>query len=564
MLQINNIFVSPKPISNVCVRNFQLIKIMPLKTNSRTIKKINPQNIPYYSDKDIAYQMLDERYAPFYKYKPELASFKKAIEDKSRQKLDRKLVVEVITEEYIKRKLTKEQQINLERLKDENSFTIVSAHQPSLFTGPLYFIYKICSAIKLSAQLNVEYPDNNFIPLFISGGEDHDFDEINHASLFGKEIVWNKEVNGSVGRIKLDNDFKEIINQFTEVLGTNNYGSRIKEILNDSLSKCTTYGEFNFHIVNELFQEYGLLVINMDSQKLKKAFIPILEKELIEQPSQSLVMATQDDLDKVGFSSQAYPREINLFYLQENSRKRIEQNGDYFYVVDSSIRWQKDEIIDELRRHPERFSPNVVIRPLYQEYILPNLAYIGGGGEIAYWLERKKQFEFFNVPYPILIRRNSAMLIPAYLQEQMEELGLSDEQLFEDENTIINAFLAEQASVDISLNEELSKITNIFETIAYKAEQIDPPLAKWVLAEGTKTSKLIEQMESRIKRSIKKKEENKVNQIRKIKQKLFPNNGLQERHDNFFQYYLTEGDDLIADLIADFDPLDNKFSILYL
>jgi bacillithiol biosynthesis cysteine-adding enzyme BshC len=302
----------------------------------------------------------------------------------------------------------------------------------------------------------------------------------------------------------------------------------------------------------------------MDSHLLKNSFLPILEKELIEQPSQKIVQATQEKLDKLGISSQAFPREINLFYLSEDSRKRIEQSGDEYFVVDSDVRWNKNEILDELHTYPERFSPNVLIRPLYQEFILPNLAYIGGGGEIAYWLERKEQFEHFGIPFPVLIRRNSAMLVPSYMQDQIQELGIADQQLFDEEDAIINNFLAGQTSVDIQLSEEMAQINQVFDKMADKAEQIDPPLSKWILAEGTKTHKIVEQIESRLKRAIKKKEENKVNQIRKIKNKLFPNNGLQERYDNFFQYYLTEGDSLIDGLISGFNPLENKFAIIYL
>jgi uncharacterized protein YllA (UPF0747 family) len=221
-------------------------------------------------------------------------------------------------------------------------------------------------------------------------------------------------------------------------------------------------------------------------------------------------------------------------------------------------------LLAELYGHPERFSPNVVMRPLYQEHTLPNLVYIGGGGEIAYWLERKKQFEFFDIPFPILMRRNSAMLIPAYIKNQIDDLGLDLTTFFENEDQIINKFLAEQTSVEIDLTSEKAEIEKSFGKIAWKAEQIDPSLAKWIAAESTKNQKLLEQMESRIRRSIKKREENKVKQIGKIKNKLFPGNGLQERYDNFFQYYLEEGPILIDHLIEAFDPVSNEFYMIKL
>jgi bacillithiol biosynthesis cysteine-adding enzyme BshC len=318
-------------------------------------------------------------------------------------------------------------------------------------------------------------------------------------------------------------------------------------------------------LANDLFSNYGLLVLGMDDRRLKSSFIPIMEKELLEMPSRGIVMETQTKLEKAGFSSQAYPRIINLFYLQDNLRSRIEKGGDKeYYVVDTNIQWSEEELLVELHEYPERFSPNVIMRPLYQEHTLPNLAYIGGGGEIAYWLERKDQFEFFKIPFPILMRRNSAMLVPTYIQDQINDLELDITTFFGDEDLIINNFLAEQTTIEIDLAEEKKDLEKVFDKIAWKAEQIDPPLAKWILAESTKNQKLVDQMESRIRRSIKKREENKVKQIRKVKNKLFPGNGLQERYDNFFQYYLEEGPSLIEKLIETFDPVSNDFYMIKL
>ena len=538
---------------------------MESQTITLKTETISPNKVPYYSDKDLAYQLLDDRYKSFYKLTPNLESFKQAIQEKQKHEVDRVLLTEVIQEQYNRREFSNSQERNWNLLKDNNTFTVVTAHQPSLFTGPLYYIFKICSTIKLAQELNDKYSEYNFVPLFISGGEDHDFDEINHVHIFNKEVKWEMDVSGPVGRIPIDGQFEKIIDEFTAILGDQKYGEEIKNLLKLSRDKSTIYGEFNFHLANNLFSNYGLLVLGMDDRRLKSSFIPIMEKELLEMPSRGIVMETQTKLEKVGFSSQAYPRIINLFYLQDNLRSRIEKGGDKeYYVVDTNIQWSEEELLVELHEYPERFSPNVIMRPLYQEHTLPNLAYIGGGGEIAYWLERKDQFEFFKIPFPILMRRNSAMLVPTYIQDQINDLELDITTFFGDEDLIINNFLAEQTTIEIDLAEEKKDLEKVFDKIAWKAEQIDPPLAKWILAESTKNQKLVDQMESRIRRSIKKREENKVKQIRKVKNKLFPGNGLQERYDNFFQYYLEEGPSLIEKLIETFDPVSNDFYMIKL
>ena len=525
------------------------------------IEKIDYSTIPAISSKDLAYIKLEPFLKEYYTYTPDLESFDQVIKDRIEKKVDRDLLVDVLSKNYAKINPTELQLSNLKSLKSEKTFTIITAHQPSLFGGPLYYVLKVCSVINLCKQLDIKYPDYKFVPTFVSGGEDHDFEEIDHLNLFGKSIKWDREAKGPVGRLDT-NGLDEVINTVSEILGDNPIANSLKDILNSSLNGAANYGEFVFKFVNKLFGKYGVIAVNMDNHDYKKAFAPLMKKELLEQTSKPLVNTTQEELTAKGFKAQAFPRDINLFYLGEGSRDRIELVDGIYEIIDSNLKFTKEEILAELESKPENFSPNVVMRPLFQETILPNLAYIGGGGEIAYWLERKAQFEAFDTFFPMLIRRNSVMLMNKGLNKTIDNLGFEINEIFDTSDSLVNKFITNNTELEILLEDEKTIIQSTFEAIAEKSKAVDPGLAKSVLADMTKQLKNIDQMESRIKRAIKSQQEVHVNKITKMKDKLFPNNGLQERHDNFMPHYMSIGETFFDDLVEHLDPMDRRFIVM--
>ncbi|MFT4535296.1 MAG: bacillithiol biosynthesis cysteine-adding enzyme BshC [Saprospiraceae bacterium] len=544
----------------ICFSTFARHRIDDI-TERMNIEKIDYSQVSAISSKDLAYIKLEPFLKEFYNYSPDLSSFEKAIVDRKSKRVDRSLLVSVLEANYSEINPSELQKVNIASLRDENTFTIITAHQPSLLGGPLYYILKVCSVINLCIQLKDKYPEYNFVPTFISGGEDHDFDEIDHLNLFGKSVSWDREARGPVGRLDIEG-LQSVIDEVLEILGDNPITQKLKSILNESIESCDTYGLFVFKFVNALFGKYGVIAVNMDDAKLKAAFAPIMKKELLERLSQPLVTETQEQLTTDNFKAQAFPRDINLFYLGEGSRDRIEYEDGKYVIVDSTLTFSESEILEELHSKPENFSPNVVMRPLYQESILPNLAYIGGGGEIAYWLERKSQFEAFDVFYPMLIRRNSVMIINKGLNKTMDKLGFSTSDLFQTEDELINQYINANTEVEIELDDQKTTIQKAYEEIANKSKQVDPGLAKSVLAEMTKQLKNIDQMESRMKRAIKSQQEVQVNKIGKMKDKLFPNNGLQERFDNFMPHYMDIGESFFDDLIEHLDPMDQRFIVM--
>ncbi len=472
--------------------------------------------------------------------------------------VDRQLLPVYIKKQYAQ--LGIELPVDPAVLLDDNTFTITTAHQPNLLTGPLYHIYKIASTINITRQLNETISGHHFIPVFIIGGEDHDWPEVNHFHLFGRKYQWDRTASGPCGRLSLEG-LDSVIETVTTLFEHTPHGADIREKLNTCLSRAENYGQFHQLLVHSLFSAHGLVILNMDDPELKRAFIPLMEKEIKEQFSLPHVSSTQNALERVGFKVQAYCRPVNLFYMTPGLRERIDPEANGFIRVDSGIKYSLDEIIEELHQYPERFSPNVIMRPLYEETILPNLAYIGGGGEIAYWLERKSQFEAANVHFPMLVRRNSVLLIDQSTASQMQKSALTWEDLLLDNDALVKAYLMRHSHTDLEFTGEMQKINEAYTSLAAKADKLDPTLSKAILAEETKQLKQFEQLASRLMRAEKQLQETNIKRIQKLKEKLFPENGLQERHENFLSIYAQYGATWITDLVSFCDPFVEKFMV---
>ncbi len=524
------------------------------------ITKIEFDKVSAFANRDIKYQVNPEYFKDFIQFYPDLDGLKKALSERNKFPINREILHTTIAGQYKNTVPSKLQLDNIEALKLENTFTVITAHQPSLFCGTMYYIYKIFSAINLAETLTKE-TGHKVIPIFINGSEDHDFDEVKGINIFNKRLEWSHDSGGPVGRYSLDG-IAELIFEVATILGENDNANKIIEQLNNSLKSAHNYNNFVFNFVNELFKNYGLIVVNMDDPAFKKLFIPIMQDELINQVSISHVKSTQQKLESIGISQQAHARDINLFYMLDGFRERIIKEGDAYIINNSELKFSEAEILAELHSHPERFSPNVIMRPLYEEVIFPNLAYIGGGGELAYWLERKAQFDYFKVFFPVLVRRNSALFITANQSKSINKLSVKIPDLFNDEDSLINTYLNANTDIELNTLEEIESINQAFDKLKTKATAADKTLTDFVEGEKNKVVKQIEQIESRIKRSLKKNEETSLNQLKNLRTKLFPNNGLQERHDNFLQFYSLWGNDFFETLKAELNPLDKNFVII--
>ena len=424
----------------------------------------------------------------------------------------------------------------------------------------VYFIYKIMTAINLAEKLNKEYPANHFVPIYWMATEDHDFAEINHAYVFGKKVEWNFETNNApVGRLSL-NSFASTMEALYAIIGEGENVQELKRLISEAYGGETTLAQATFKFVNYLFGKYGLVIIDPDNVDLKKIFSPIITDELVNNNSFRLVTETNKRLADAGVEAQVNPRGINLFYIDESGRNRVERKGDRFEIVNTSISFTQDEILELIKKSPERFSPNVLMRPVYQQCILPNVAYVGGPSELVYWLELKDVFEYYKVPFPVLMPRNSALIISAPISQKIDKLGLEIKDIFNDTEGLVRQFITKISDGLPDFERVGGELKNIYASLANKVQETDPTLVATTEAELQKQLNALKTLETKLVRVKKQKEETSVTKIRKIKEYLFPNGALQDRNDNFIPFYIQYGAAFFDLLKENFDPFD--FSVI--
>ncbi len=523
----------------------------------------------YFTGLITAYLDQKEELKQFYNRFPSLENFGKQIEEKkvSFSAEKREILVNVLREQYSNLEVPHQVTQNIDALLQENTFSITTGHQLNLFTGPLYFLYKIVSAINLASALKEKYPENNFVPVYWMATEDHDFEEINFFNLHGKKFKWNscqqeagKDAVGNLNTEGLD----EVYNLFSAETGGGKTAEVLKELFKNAYLNQDNLTDATRYLANELFKEYGLVILDADNKELKREFIPYMEKELTEQISFKTATPVAQKVEKMGYGVQVNPREINLFYLANGLRERIIEQEGRFFINDTEISMSKEELLQELNENPERFSPNVMTRPLYEEVILPNLCYIGGGGELAYWFELKEYFKAVNVPFPILLLRNSVLIETAKQNEKRKKLDISRAELFLKQHELINRKVRKISNIDIDFREQKEHLVRQFQHLYELAEQTDKSFLNAVKAQEVKQIKGLENLEKRLLKAQKRKLKDEVERIADLQNELFPFKGLQERHTNFSEMYLEYGEELIPSLIKELDPLDFQFTILTL
>ena len=446
----------------------------------------------------------------------------------------RAVLSKVLDEQHASSNLSEKQKLHLSYLKDENSFTVTTGHQLNLFSGPVFFIYKILQTIKMADFLNEKFPDHKTVPVFWMATEDHDFEEINHFKTENHYYETKAKSGGAVGRISVEDDF--FISQFEEEFKDSVFGTELILLMKKAYRKGNTLSQATRILVQELFAEYGLIIIDGDHPELKKEITEVFRNELLHQNLFETTQNTVSFLTEKYGKVQVNPREINLFYLSE-TRNRIEYRNEKFYIVDTEISFTEEEIIAELENHPEKFSPNALMRPVYQESILPNLVYVGGNAEIMYWLELKDYFESLQLPFPVLVPRNSLLFTEEKTLKRAEKLGLSLNDFFRDFAAVTKGILLENNEIVSLLDESEAALNQQFESIFHQAKTTDQSFGSLVDAERTRQLKSFERMRKRLLRAEKIKQNEKLERLESIFLKIHPGKIWQERVFNFSVFY---------------------------
>lgn len=440
---------------------------------------------------------------------------------------------------------------NLQSLQSENAVTITTGHQLTLISGPMFFVYKILHVLNLCELLNARQQEIHYVPLFWMASEDHDFDEIKTSNVFQQSFTWDSSESGAVGRFSIDGlgaVYQTVFDLFRSELQDD-----LKELFN--LSEGDSYGKHVFKWVNRMFGTFGLVVLDADNPTLKKEAIPLFEKELTERTLAAKVSETNTRLAAFHKKPQVFVRPINVFHLSLGNRQRVEGVGNQFKLGEE--RMSEEELRTKLHEHPESFSPNALLRPIYQEFVLPNVCYVGGGGELAYWTQLKSSFESFGMAFPILQTRISAFIVKqswissgalhdafAPLEVQVSKVRMSDgaqEELFH--------------SID-------QKAISLVEVLTQGVEGMGNDAHKWAGAEISKLNANLDAYKLKWQRQHKQKFEQEIRRLEKLHLQLYPNGIPQERHQNLL-HFCPDGNwrNLLSQLKEGLDPLNEEVHV---
>lgn len=356
-------------------------------------------------------------------------SIEKALNSKVNFSSDiRKTLVETLHLQYQNVLVANEMQSavenNINLLLENNTFTITTGQQLHVFVGPSFVLYKILAIVKLAEEMKLKHPDKNFIPIYWMASEDHDFEEIKNTKLFNQSFQWETNQIGACGRFHV----KEVGNIIQNIKTSFQLNEKNIELLNffeKVYSESENLSDATRRIINYLFGTYGVICIDGDSNKLKTEIIKLIKKDIFEHSNFENFNSTNNKLEKASYKIQLSGREINFFYMDENGRNRIVEENVNFKIQNTNKVFSRMELEIEIENYPEKFSPNAMLRPLYQETILPNISYLGGNAEINYWIQICNLFNINNISAPSLLLRPSVWIIPSKIDKWLQKQGIN-------------------------------------------------------------------------------------------------------------------------------------------
>lgn len=449
---------------------------------------------------------------------------------------------------------------NIQLLKQANTFTVTTGHQLNLMTGPAYYFYKTLSTIKLAEILQEKYPAYHFVPVFWMASEDHDFEEVNHFYFEDHTIEWDVKSAGAVGRQSTQN-MDEMIDSLYRIWGKQEKAEVLIGLFKKAYLANQNWAEATRCLVHHFFGAYGLVTLDGDCNELKTAWVPYMQTEVKHQLTHQKVSETNANLKDLQYDVQVNPRDINLFYL-DKERVRITKTSQHYETVEKKKQWSLDELCQDMEHSPEKFSPNALLRPLYQEVVLPNLAYVGGAGELAYWLQLNSSFKAFDVMFPKLILRDSATMMTAKNWQKAKKLSMNALDFYSDLSSVLKQHTQKISQTTISFDDLKQQLAVQFEILEDKMKFTDPSFQNALKAQKQKQINGLNHLEKRWWKAEQKKYADQLERIKLLHQLHQPKGVLQERKQNFSVFYLALGEDFVKVVYEAMNPIEHQFKII--
>lgn len=467
----------------------------------------------------------------------------------SRRHIDRSQIAAILEEQQIRFGTGKDAEAHALLLQHDSTFAVVTGQQVGILGGPLYTLYKIITVIKLADKLNNELPDYNFIPVFYLEAEDHDYDEISKISIIdaknelqtfqylpeGKPLEKNP---GSVGSIVFDAEIESFLDSIEMNLQPSDFRSSVMELMRHSYRAGVDFATAFAGYINGLLPNSGVVILDPRDRALKNLVKPLFQKELQTHPKTSEIVIKWSAALEQSFHAQVKPRAINLFLKHRGGRYLIEPRETGYGLKGARQRFTDEEMLSLVENSPELFSPNVLLRPIVQDYLLPTYVYVGGPSEIAYFAQLKNVYEHFDVTMPVIYPRASATVIEEKVRRTIDKFDISPFDLFMNLELLQKNVSAKLS--DVKLEEIFTKTNaNIDESLKelrYALQTVDPTLS----GSYDNARKKIEYQVNRLKEKAydaqRKNFATAMRQIEKAALHITPNGTFQERSYPVFQY----------------------------
>ena len=505
----------------------------------------------------------------------DLTSYARQAENVRSRYLPREKLSEILKESNLRYGCGAPTLRNIQKLVEDKACAVVTGQQTGLFSGPLYTIFKALTAIRLAEYLSRE-KSGTCVPVFWLASNDHDFAEIDHINLLDKEnrikaIQYrgpSTALKSPVSQVVLSQDSSDCIRQLEELTHDSEFKPEILSQLRDAYRPGQTYVEAFARWMTRLFQSYGLIFIDPEHPGLKDLGKDVFYSEIAQNsPSTQGARETSQKLDQKNYPTQVPQREgiLNVFLVDGERRSiRVEDNG--YRIKGKTHTYSKDELLQLVEKEPHTFSPNVLLRPLFQDTLLPTIAYVGGTSEVAYFAQMKDVYRSFNLPMPVIYPRKSLTLIEKTVDKTLQTYSLKVEDIWRDADEKINGLAKQQFPPSLTEVFQIttSHINRDLADIKREIQAFDPVLEKTVDQTVRKIRHQLSLLEAKTLQASKKRNIVLMNRLNLAKNSLYPNRHLQERVFNITPFLFKYGFALIDRLYEAVDITHDDHQVINL
>lgn len=466
---------------------------------------------------------------------------------------------------------------NVELLRESDCLAVVSGQQAGLFTGPLYTIYKALSAVKLAGCLRQR--NTNAVPVFWIATEDHDFPEVARAEFIGRDCLLKRVdvplvLHGEghpVGDVILDQSIVATVDQLLELLPVSEFTPDLEALLRDAWKPGRGYGEAFARMMTALVGRHGLILLDPLDRRLKSLAAPLYAKAALEAPEIANAIAIRSrELEQAGYHAQVTPSENSfpLFIHDDGGvRHALTRSDDGKYITkDSGEAYSAEELSKLALAQPEHFSPNVTLRAVVQDYLLPTIAYYGGAAEIAYFAQTTEVYRVLERPITPILPRSSLTMIEPHTGRVLERYGLSLADLFAGPENVLAKVVEEHLGAGTAKTFEKTEasVNRDLDNLREQLRTVDPTLADALETGRRKINYQLEGLRTRFHRAQMSRDEAAHRQLQRAFDQLYPEKNLQERHINVTSLLARHGRYVVEWIYNAINIGSNEHQIVYL